>query len=142
MRPGTVAKVLSHVLLLATLAVPIALAQQKAAPSGMPKYDRATEVTLKGTIDEVQEFPEGKGEVHLQLLVKTGQGVSTVHLCPPKFLQALEVNLAKGDQVEIIGSKVTMDGKDVIMAREIIKGTSTLVLRDKQGAPVWTWMKN
>lgn len=142
MRPGTAWKHIFLALLLVALAVPIALAQPKAAPGGMPKYDRATEVTIRGSIEEVQESPADKGEVHLLVLVKTAQGITAVHLCPHKFLQEFEVNFAKGDQVEVTGSKVKMDGSDVILAREIVKGTSTLVLRDKQGAPVWTWLKN
>jgi hypothetical protein len=28
-----------------------------------------------------------------------------------------------------------------VLAREVVKGNNTLVLRDKTGAPVWSWME-
>jgi len=28
-----------------------------------------------------------------------------------------------------------------VLARDITKGNNEFVVRDKQGAPVWTWMK-
>jgi hypothetical protein len=28
---------------------------------------------------------------------------------------------------------------DLILAREVVKGTDTLVLRDEKGNPVWSW---
>jgi hypothetical protein len=45
---------------------------------------------------------------------------------------------AKGDPIEIIGSNVKIDGADVVIAREIIKGGKTLTLRNAQGVPVWS----
>jgi hypothetical protein len=48
-------------------------------------------------------------------------------------------NLAKGDEVNLTGSKVKQDGSDLILAREVSKGSDTLVLRDDKGKPVWDW---
>jgi hypothetical protein len=49
--------------------------------------------------------------------------------------------LAKGDEVSLTGSKVKQDGADMILAREVVKGNDTLVLRDDKGKPVWNWHK-
>jgi hypothetical protein len=38
----------------------------------------------------------------------------------------------------LTGSKVTQEDGELILAREIVKGTYMLVLRDK-GGPVWNW---
>jgi len=52
----------------------------------------------------------------------------------------MDFDFAKGDKLEITGSKAKMEGTDVILAREIVKGDNTLVIRDKDGTPAWTWM--
>ncbi len=45
---------------------------------------------------------------------------------------------ATGDQVEVIGSKVKMDGADAVLAREVKKGGKTLTLRNARGIPAWS----
>ena len=125
--------------LLVTVAIPVAFAQ-KAADSPMPKYDPTKEVKIKGTIDEVKEMSMGK-EVGIHLMVKTDKETIEVRLCPSGYLKDFEVQFAKGQQVEVTGSKIKVDDKDVILAREVVQGNNTVTLRDKQGGPVWTWLK-
>lgn len=134
MRPERLCKVVGMVVL---LAVGLSFAQK----ADMPKYDPAQEVTFKGVVDEVKEIPATNNEVRVHLMVKTGSETLEVSLCPHTFLKDTDVAFAKGDQLEITGSKVKMDDKTMILAREIVKGNNTLVLRDKSGNPVWTWLK-
>jgi hypothetical protein len=52
------------------------------------------------------------------------------------------VKLEKGDKIEVKGSRITFEGKPVIIAAEIKKGDSVLVLRDSTGVPAWAgWRK-
>jgi hypothetical protein len=37
----------------------------------------------------------------------------------------------------VVGSKVTMAGQEVVIAREIKKGDQVLTLRDAKGVPLW-----
>ncbi len=127
-------------LLLAT-AVPLALAQKPAENPPMPKYDVSTEVKIKGTIEDVKEMTMGKGEAGVHLMVKTASETIEVRLCPSGYLKDFEIALSKGQTVEVTGSKVKVEGKDVILAREVVQGNNTVVLRDNKGAPVWTWLK-
>jgi hypothetical protein len=124
---------MAAMLLLALLSTPAA-AQKDAAAS--PKYDFATEAHFKGTIEEVKEIPTKTGPA-IHLMFKTGGEVMEVYLCPHAFLQEMEMGFAKGDQIEVTGSKVKVDDADVILAKEVVKGNDTLILRDKKGAPVW-----
>ncbi len=103
-----------------------------------PKYDIATETRLKGTVDEVKQITTAKGDPAIHLMVKTATELLEVYLCPNAYLQEMEMAFAKGDQVEVTGSKVKADDADVILAKDITKGNDTLVLRDKKGIPVWT----
>jgi DNA/RNA endonuclease YhcR with UshA esterase domain len=130
---------LCKVLVLFVLTAP--LLAQKAATDN-PRYDAKSEVTLTGTIDDVKDFTAAKGEVGTLLVLKTSAETIDVRLCPNSFLKEFEVTFNKGDKVEVTGSKVTIEDKPVILAREIVLGNNTLVLRDKQGVPVWTWLKH
>lgn len=127
--------------LLVVFALTAPLLAQKAATEATPKYDPKSEVTVTGTIDEIKDFTGAKNEVGTLLVVKTATETLEVRLCPSSFLKEFEVTFNKGDKVEITGSKVKIEEKPVLLARELVLGNNTLVLRDKQGVPVWTWLK-
>ena len=80
-------------------------------------------------------MPMGKGT---HLTVKTAQGNLEVMTGPTKFLSSKGFTFAKGDEVEITGSKVTMHGTEPFIAREVVKGGKTTTLRDKTGKPEWS----
>lgn len=108
------------------------------AQSALPKYDLATETKMKGTIQELK-MPEKGAKEAARLTLKSGDTTIDVYLCPKSFLDDMGSNLAKGDEVNLTGSKVKQDGADLILAREVSKGSDTLVLRDDKGKPVWDW---
>ncbi len=130
----------SALLLLVVVVVSVCHAQTAKPNSGDPKYDPKSEAKIKGTIEEVKQITVGK-DTRLSFEMKSGEELIEVGLCPPDVLKELGVEFAKGDEVEITGSKVKKDDKDLVLAREIVKGDNTVVLRDKNGAPVWTWMR-
>lgn len=114
-----------------------ALAQQPAPkPAVLQPYSLLGEIAIKGTVDDIKLVDTGK-KTALRLVVKTGTESIEVFLCPKSFLDDLGVSFTKGDQLEILGSKVRHDDLNEILARQIVKGNDTLVLRDKQGKPVW-----
>jgi hypothetical protein len=120
------------------VAVPLAFAQKQSGP----KYDKATEMKVKGSVEEVKQSGDAEKDTHLML--RTDKGLVEICLCPAKFLSAMDLNFQKGDQLEVTGAKAKDKDAgtetEVILAREIVKGESTLVLRDKDGGPVWTWL--
>jgi len=120
---------------LASAALSVATAS---AQSALPKYDLATETKMKGTIQELK-LPEKGAKEAARLTLKSGDTTVDVYLCPKSFLDDMGSNLAKGDEVNLTGSKVKQDGADLILAREVSKGSDTLVLRDDKGKPVWDW---
>ena len=61
-----------------------------------------------------------------------------VRLGPTTFLEKEKFTFAKGDQIEVTGSKVKIEGADALIAREVKKGGKTLTLRDAQGVPAWS----
>ena len=96
---------------------------------------------MKGAVEEVKLPPKGSEKEVAHLLVKTGTETVDVYLCPKSFLDDMGVSFSKGDEIGLTGSKVRQGEADLILAREVVKGTDTLVLRDEKGNPVWTWRR-
>jgi hypothetical protein len=103
-----------------------------------PKYDVHTEMKMKGAVEEMKLPPKGSEKEAVHLLVKTGTETVDVYLCPQSFLDDMGVSFGKGDEIAITGSKAKQGEADLILAREVVKGTDTLVLRDEKGNPVWS----
>jgi hypothetical protein len=103
-----------------------------------PIYNTATEVTLKGSVEAVTQVkgPQSWGSTHVSL--KTDKETINVHVGPSWFVAENKMSFAKGDQIEVIGSRVKFGETDALIAREIKKGGETLTLRNAQGFPVWS----
>jgi DNA/RNA endonuclease YhcR with UshA esterase domain len=105
----------------------------------MMKYDPSTEVTVKGTVEEVQGgsnpmsqggmmgSKKGMGRMGTHLVLKTQDGTLTVIVGPSRFIADKGFSFAKDDQIEVTGSKLKYQGKDEILAREIKKGDKLVV---------------
>jgi hypothetical protein len=124
--------------LLPSLCLVPALAQKNPETSP-PKYDVHTEAKMKVTVEEVKLPPKGSEKEIAHLLVKNATESVDVYLCPKSFLDDMGVNFAKGDDIALTGSRVKQGDTDLVLAREVVKGTDTLVLRDEKGNPVWNW---
>jgi hypothetical protein len=105
---------------------------------GGGNYNPATETTVNGTVEAVATVASpgaGGGGLHLTVAVPTG--AIEVEVGPASFVAAKNVTFVKGDAVTVVGSKVTVSSRDVIIAREIKKGDQVLTLRDAKGFPLW-----
>lgn len=108
------------------------------AQRGARNYDPKTETTVKGTVENVTEQTGRRGFSGIHLGLKTADATYDVHVGPSAYVTQKGFSFVKGDEIEVVGSKVTMAGKDVVLAREIKKGDRTLPLRDAQGFPLWS----
>ncbi|MCL5005113.1 MAG: hypothetical protein M1404_01155 [Acidobacteria bacterium] len=125
--------------LVAGLALPFAYAQKGPGPGGRARiYNPATETTVKGTVEEVKTISGRHGWNGTHLTLKTADKTFDVHLGPAAFLKEKGFSFAKGDQIEVTGSKTEYGGSEAIIAREVKKGDKKLVLRNEQGIPQWS----
>ena len=129
--------------LLAITVVVAGLASVAYAQGGMRRgggnYDPGTETTVTGTIDTIDNLPSpGRGGGGLHLKLTAAAGPIDVHVGPASFVASKNVTFAKGDALTVVGSKVTMAGQEVLIAREIKKGDQVLTLRDAKGFPLWS----
>lgn len=102
-----------------------------------PKYDPATETTLKGTVEELKLVPPSGGKPMLYLVVKAGAQNVEVMLGPKSFLDDMGAAYKPSDAVEITGSKVKQDSGELVLARQVTRGDDVLTLRFKDGKPAW-----
>ncbi len=56
---------------------------------------------------------------------------------PGWYIERRGTEIEKGEKVEVKGSRVSLSGKPEIIAAEVKKGDSTLMLRDSAGIPAW-----
>jgi hypothetical protein len=106
-------------------------------------YDVKTETTISGTVEGVENITGtgGRGRHSMggtHLVVKTTKEPVEVHVGPTAYLVEKGITLAKGDKLEILGSRVTVDNETVLIARQIKKGDNTWTLRDASGRPAWS----
>ena len=103
-------------------------------------YDPRTVETISGKVESVEKFKPMKG-MHsgIHLMVKTVKETISVHLGPEWYIARQDMKFAKGDAVQVTGSRLTFDGKPAIIAREVkkVKNGGTLVLRNEAGVPEW-----
>ena len=102
------------------------------------RYDRAAEKTYAGSIKTVVSFAAADGTVGVHFDLKTDDDkIISVHVGPAMYVGMRNFWFFADDKVEIIGTKVTVDGNVAIWAKAIQKGSETLVLRTDDGTPKW-----
>lgn len=129
-----------RLLLVVMAAVAATGAGQSAPPSStvIPKYDLTTEALVKGVVvDTNDHLCPISGGLGSHLVLKTEDGAIEVHLAPTKFVNEYQLVLARGDNLEVLGSRVMIAGREALLARQITRGEETFVFRDANGKPVW-----
>ncbi len=102
-------------------------------------YDPKTVETINGEVVSVDLITPKKGMGYgVHLTVKTAKETLSVHLGPGWYIENQDTKIKPKDKVEITGSKITLEGKPVIIAAEVKKGDEILKLRDEKGFPLWS----
>jgi len=104
-----------------------------------PRYDPRTEVTIRGVIEDIREHPSRDGQRTGQHVTLTTDGGSIdVHLGPTEYWQEHGFRLSIGAAVEVTGSSVSKDGKEVVIARQAKQHDTVVTLRNAEGVPAWS----
>jgi hypothetical protein len=118
------------------LALPV-VAQNNSKPKP-PKYNPAAEAVYKGTVVDLRdrECPVSGGMGAHIILNLDGKEIE-VHLATVSFTKMIEMDVKKGDSVEVTGWKTEFEGVETIFAREVRHGNEVYVFRSKDGTPAW-----
>jgi DNA/RNA endonuclease YhcR with UshA esterase domain len=103
-----------------------------------PVYAPSTVINEMATVIEVRETPKTEVLGGIHFIVKADSGTIDVHVGPKDYVAQFEFNIAKGDRVQIAGSKLKFRGVDIVLAREVRNQQMTLYLRDRKGVPFWS----
>lgn len=108
------------------------------AQTQAPTYEKNTETNIKGTVRQITV--DANGMVHLA--VRGRRESYDVLLGPQRFMKFLGIIYEKGEKVEVIGSRVTVDGAKLLLARTVRRKEDEIRFRDKQGNPAWNhWIE-
>jgi hypothetical protein len=95
-------------------------------------YDKAHEITLNGVVEDVISKRVPGSPVGTHLLIAGPQGVVDAHL--GAFLpQDTRDALHAGATVEIVGAMTKINGKDYLLARQLILDGRTITIRTQRG---------
>src|ERR1700722_7684412 len=114
----------------ASLAAPAARAQQSKNNDGLPKYDKATEVTTSGTIRAVAR-QQAHGSVPGNYI--TLQTVPLTFYVHMGMWGAAKMPFHVGDQVQVTGSLITVAGKQILLARTVTSASQSITVRTTGG---------
>ncbi len=135
MRPTTALALAASALLLAA-GLAAQHKYQHCCPD-LPGYDPATEVTLTASVQEVVEHHGYQGWYGVHLIVEADGSSVEAHIGPLAYLAAQQFEIAAGDEIEVVGSKVQAEDKIVLIARKVVVEGNVLELRDEDGKPRW-----
>lgn len=133
---------LAAVALVAAIALPSsqlhAQSDSAAAKNPSATAGSAQRLSMTGvTVIRVDSVKSDSG-ITLNAVIASGNDSVTAEIGPVAFLTSKSMMLTAGDVIDIAGSTMTMAGKSSLIATEIKKGETTIVLRDKAtGAPAW-----
>lgn len=109
----------------------------KAARMEGAVYNRGTETTLDGTIEDIRVYSRPGAEATTHATLRTQDGAMTVLLGPLQFINERGVALQDGDRVRVTGSRVEFEGQDTLIARQIVKDGNSVLMRNEAGQPLW-----
>jgi len=101
-------------------------------------YAPTSEQNLRGWVVETKDFQcPVTGTVGSHITVKNETGSMEIHLAPASFMKQYEINIRKGDNVTVVGSRITFEGKSALIAKSVAIGHETFNFRDQSGKPLW-----
>ena len=101
-------------------------------------FDVNTIQTVTVTVEEVKTFTPKKGmSAGIHLVAKADDKTYDVHLGPSWFIENQEIEITKGDVLEITGSLIPYNDGEALIAKKITLENDEFVLRDDTGRPVW-----
>jgi hypothetical protein len=116
-------------------AVPTTAGAEGAKAPGL--WNPATVATVAGTVEAVDRIEMGESWRCVRLRVATADGELQIRVGPDWYVAESKLAFAKGDRVEVKGSRLTFAGEKAMVAGEIVRGAQRIVLRDAAGRPAW-----
>jgi hypothetical protein len=106
-------------------------------------YDINTVETIIGEVISVDKvYSDNNLTYGVHMALYSVEGLISIHLGPSWFVDNQDIQLTSGDYVSVTGSRLTFNNNQVIIAKEVMKDSAVLLLRDDTGYPLWAAMPN
>ncbi|HWF39703.1 MAG TPA: hypothetical protein VG322_14360 [Candidatus Acidoferrales bacterium] len=105
-------------------------AQQHAPALRMGRYDKSAEVVASGTIASIQSSKSATLPRGAYIALRSGALTLNVHMglfSPPS------IPFPVGEQVQVTGSLISMNGTQLLLARQVQSASHTLTVRSSNG---------
>jgi len=97
------------------------------------RYDVTGERAFEGIAANAGYVVEG----FTYFTLKTGKYVVDVQMGPKEFMDRSGFQLKASEPVTVIGMPITIDGRAMVLTREIRAGDRLFVARDRNGESMW-----
>ena len=125
-------------LLLLTSASSVVSQEKNSPAQAHYTYDEANQQTVRGWVVETRDFQCPVNKVMgSHFTVKSETGNIEVHLAPASFMKQYDIAFTKNQNVSVVGSKITYEGKPALIAKSVTIGRETFNFRDAKGRPLW-----
>ena len=105
--------------------------QGAAAPSlRMGRYDKSAEVVTSGTIVSIQAHRNATLPRGTYMVLRSGALTLNVHM---GLFSAATIPFATGELVEVMGSLISMNGSQILLARQVQSAHQKLTVRSSNG---------
>lgn len=126
------------ILLLLTSASSVVSQEKNSSAQAHYTYDDANQQTVRGWVVETRDFQcPVNNAMGSHITVKTETGSIEVHLAPASFMKQYDIAFAKDQNVTVVGSKITYEGKPALIAKSVTIWHETFNFRDAKGRPLW-----
>jgi hypothetical protein len=106
-------------------------AQQQRAPAlRMGRYDKSAEVVTSGTIASIQSSKSATLPRGAYIALHSGALTLNVHM---GLFSPSSIPFAVGDQVQVTGSLISLNGTQILLARQVQSSSQTLTVRSSNG---------
>ena len=97
------------------------------------RYDVRAEQVYEGTVGSKGRVVDGLMYFTLRMSDRT----IDIEIGPEEFVEQSGFKLKIGNVITATGMPLVWNGRDIVLAREVSTMTSVLVVRDRDGYPMW-----
>ena len=97
------------------------------------RYDVLAEQLYEGTVGSKGHIVDGL----MYFALRMSNSTVEVQIGPERFIERSGFKLKIGERVTAMGMPLVWNGRDIVLAREVSDMASVLVVRDRDGYPMW-----
>ena len=97
------------------------------------RYDVLAERVFEGSVENKGHVVEGL----VYFPFRTADDLMEVRIGPKEFVKRSGFKLKPGEMVTVLGMRVVLKDREILLAREVRSMNAVLVVRDHNGLPMW-----